>query len=114
MKPLTKTFHIAGVAYRDLTGFPVSLPANSPATLVHDTFNTHDPLAVKVEIADYWIGYIPRQELAHLHLAAQQGVPVRCEVTFFPSKPPYEQFSARLYIPHDADVVYHKSTFKSF
>lgn len=104
MKPITRAFHIAGVQFRDLTGFPTNLPASSPAKLVHDVSNPHDSFAVQVHLADYFIGYIPRQELAALHHAANKHIPIRCEVTYFPMNKVYEQFSARLFVPTSANV----------
>ena len=87
-----KTFFIAGVQHHELHEIIEDLAENDLLELVCEPDNKFDPNAVRIELDDTMLGYVPKKFSAEVSAALEVGHDLECRITKLnPSAKPWEQ-----------------------
>lgn len=76
-----QTVTLAGVAYHQAKEVWPLLHQGDSVTLVRETDNVHDPLAVRVDWQGHALGYIPRDESGPVASALDRGMSLSARIS---------------------------------
>ena len=87
-----KKFFIAGVQHHELHEVIEDLNEGDELDLICEPDNKFDPNAIRIEIEDTMLGYVPKKFSAEVSAALEVGHDLECKITkLTPSAKPWEQ-----------------------
>ena len=87
-----KKFFIAGVQHHELHEVIGDLAKGDELDLICEPDNKFDPNAVRIELDDTMLGYVPKKFSAEVNAALEIGRDLECIITKLdPSAKPWEQ-----------------------
>ena len=87
-----KKFFIAGVQHHELHEVIGDLKEDDELDLICEPDNKFDPNAIRIEIEDTMLGYVPKKFSAEVSAALEVGHDLECKITkLTPSAKPWEQ-----------------------
>ena len=87
-----KKFFIAGVQHHELHEVIEDLNEGDELDLICEPDNKFDPNAIRIEIEDTMLGYVPKKFSAKVSAALEVGHDLECKITkLTPSAKPWEQ-----------------------